>query len=473
MLSVFNRFFDWFMMRNDGDEANPLHNQAQIMSGFADVTVLIADPEGVFASEDAKNILLQNIVEPLNQRPGLNIYRINQVLRPKTNGDLATRFSQAGLTGRELLVEKKADLLIWGKVEVDLQAVRWYFLSAKDSPQDLGIPHIAENILVPFDAEEAVMSVFYAAIFAATIPNHPSHAFKIGEYLLGAVDPLTKLPASLTQRKTSGIVKASIMGMTAVILSNISRRGDGLGWFDPALKAFEAWEGFIDKKKSPIDWALVRTHHAWLYDQLASRSEDEQAIEHIETATKYFKQVCEVFTQKDFSTEWAMVQLRIATGYARMGKMHNEPEYLQKSARFYKYAQEVFTQSSHMMYWADIMTKMAKVLLLHGQMVKGAQSLEQAGVAFQAALKVYDYERYPAQWANTQNNLGATLFALAKRDPSTHEWLDHAINCFHDARGYYEENNKAQMVHVIDKNLVKANKLRDHFDDEMKNDLLN
>jgi len=26
---------------------------------------------------------------------------------------------------------------------------------------------------------------------------------------------------------------------------------------------------------------------------------------------------------------------------------------------------------------------------------------------------------------------------------------------------------------VIDKNLVKANKLRDHFDDEMKNDLLN
>lgn len=473
MFSVFNRFIDWFMMRSDGDEALQLQSPTQIMSGLADVTILMADPDGVFASEDAKDILLNGLMEPLNQRPGVNIYRLKEVLKHKTRGDLDARFSKAAETGREWLIEKKADLLIWGKVEIDLQAVRWYFLSANESPQDLGIPSVAQNILVPFDPEEAVLSVFYAAIFAATVPGHPSHAFKIGEHLLGAVEPLTKLPAGLTQRKTPGAAKASIMGMTAVVLANIARRGDGLGWFDPALKAFETWETLIDKKKDPIEWALVRSHHAWLYDQMASHDEDEQAIEHIETATKHFKQVCEVFTQKSFPTEWAMVQIRIASGYARMGKMHSEPDYLQKAARFYKYAQEVFTYQTHVMYWADLMTKMAKILLLHGQMVRGAQSLEQAGVAFQAALKVYSYEKYPALWANTQNNLGATLFALAKRDPSTHEWLDHAINCFHDARGYYEENNKAQMVHVIDKNIVKAHRLRDQIHANMENDLLN
>jgi tetratricopeptide (TPR) repeat protein len=473
MFSVFNRFIDWFMQRPDESDALRLQSAGHIMSGLADVTVLLADPDGVFASEEAKDLLLKSVIEPLNQRPGVNIYRYPKTLKPKIKGDLKTRFAEVAETGREWLIEQKADLLIWGKVEVDLQAVRWYFLSRKDMPQDLGMPDMAENILVPFDAEEAVMAVFYAAIFAATVPEHPSHAFKIGEHLLGAVEPLTKLPAGLTQRKTIGPVKASVMGMAAVVLSNIARRGDGLGWFDPALKAFQSWDEFVDRKSDPIEWALVRIHHAWLYDQLAGRDDDELALEHIETATKYFKQVCEVFTQKDFPHEWAMVQIRIATGYARVGKMHSEPEYLQKAARFYKYAQEVFTYAKHTMYWADLMCKMAKILLLHGQMVRGAQSLEQAGVAFQAALKVYTYEKYPALWANTQNNLGATLFALAKRDPSTHEWLDHAINCFHDARSYYDENNKAQMVHVIDKNIVKAHRLRDQIRENMTNDLLN
>lgn len=456
-------------MRNEANEAPQLTSP---LSGIADVSVLIADPAGNFAHEDAKGILLQNILAPLNQRPGLRIFTLNKSLTHKGKGDLSERFGDTLQLGREYLEERKADLLIWGTVEADLQAVRWYFLSAQVAPQELGMPDSAENILIPFEPEEAVLSVFYAAIFASTVPSHPTHAFKIGEHLLGAIEPLTKLPLGLSPRKTTGPVKASVMGMSAVILANIARRGDGLGWFEPALKAFEAWGTLIDKKTDSLEWALVHTHHAWLYDQLASRDEDEQAIEHLETATKYFKQVCEVFTQKEFPTQWAMIQIRIATGYARMGKMHSEPEYLQKAARFYKYSQEVFTQTNHTLYWADVMTKMAKILLLHGQMVKGAQSLEQAGVAFQAALKVYTPERYPAQWANTQNNLGATLFALAKRDPQTHEWLDHAINCFHDARGYFEENNKAHMVHIIDKNIIKAQHLREQIDEDLENNLL-
>jgi len=459
-------------MRDDGSEAL-LQSPAQLMEGVSDINVLIAEPTGKFASDEAKAALLQSIVVPLNERPGLSVRSIDKSLQQGTKGNLQDRFANVVEQGRKWLEKENCDLLIWGNVELEDQSVRWHFLSAIEGDANLGVPSLVENLLVPFAAEQGTLDVFYAAIFAATTPHHPTQALKIGEYLLGAVDPLTKLPAGLTNRKTPEAVKISTMGMCSIVLANIARRGEELGWFEPAIKAFQDWEHIVKKEKTPLDWALVKNHHGWLYEELANHDDDEQAVEHIETALSIFEDVCTVFTKKEYPMEWAAVQMRMAVTCAKIGRSLSEPDYLQKSARYFKLSLEVYTQHQFPLNWADGMSRMAKTMMLHGQLVKGAQSLEQAGVAFQAILKVYTLEKYPALWASTHNNLGATLFALAKRDPSTPAWVDHALHCFGEARGYYEEKTKTQMVHVIDKNIAKAQALKDQIEEELSNDLLN
>ncbi len=471
MLTIFNRFIDWFFMKGEGDDPR-LQGPQQLMHGVSDVTVLVAEPAGKFANDEAKNILLQSIIEPLNSRDGLSLRPIAKSFVRKSKGDLTEQFDEVLDKGRQLLEKERADLLLWGEVQLDLQSVRWYFLSAEQGEANLGVPGLAESILVPFAPEAPILDVLYAALFAATRPTHSTHAAKIGEYLLGAIDPLTKLPAGLSNRKTPAPAKTSVMGMCAVVLANIARRGEELGWFDPAIKAFETWEGLIEKDKSPLEWALVKNHHGWLFEEMAHHGDDKQALEHIENALKIFEEVCGVFNPRTYPLEWAAVQLRMAGTCARVGRTRSETDYLKKAAVYYKKAMEIYTQEAYPLNWADVMSRMAKTLMLHGQMVKGAQSLEQAGVAFQAVLKVYTEEKHPVLWASTQNNLGATLFGLAKRDANTPEWLDHALVCFQEARRYYEANGKTKLVHVIDKNIAKAQSLKEQRDEEKSNDLL-
>lgn len=472
MVSIYNRFIDWFLKREDGT-GDDVQSPLALMQDIGDVHVLVADPDGEFANIEAKDALLEKIVIPLNERAGLSARRTLKSFQRASKGTLKDQFSAVLKDGRALLKTENADLLLWGKVEMEAQAVRWYFLSAIEGEANLGVPGFAESLLVPFEPEAGSLDVLYAAIFAACAPSHPSQAAKIGEYLLQAVDPLIKLPAGLNPRKTSQVVKTSTMGMGAVVLANIARRAKELGWFDPALKAFKTWESMVEKDKTPQEWALVNNHYGWLFEEMATHKDDSQALEHIEQSLRHFEGVCSVFTQKTYPLEWAAVQLRMAAMCARTGRSMNEPEYLQKAARYFKKSMDVYTQRQYPLNWADALSRMAKTLMLHGQMVKGAQSLEQAGVAFQAVLKVYTPEKYPAQWANTQNNLGATLFALAKRDPTTVAWIEHALGCFEEARAYYAENGKAKMAHVIDKNIQRAQSLKQQIEEDMASDLLN
>ncbi|WP_417795645.1 hypothetical protein [Terasakiella pusilla] len=471
MPSYFNRFVDWFTMRESKEPA-PMTSPSKLMQGLNDVTVLVAEPEGEFANVEAKTVLLENALGPLKEREGLSIRLFPKTLsRPKT-GSLSDQVKEIVEQGRKWLAKEQADLLLWGEVLLDEQAVRWYFLSAKEGDADLGIPGKLENLLVPFAPEKASLDVLYAAIFAATVPTHTTQGLKIGEYLLGAVDPLTKLSTGLSTRKTQPAARMSAMGMGAIILANIARRGQELGWFQQAVRAFEQWEAVADKEKYPIDWAFTKNHQGWLYEVMIGHDDDATALEHIDRAIKIFEEVSDIFSRKQQGLEWAAVQLRIAATCSKIGRQLSEPDYLQKSTRYYKKAMGVYTETRFPLNWADCMSRMAKALMLHGQMMKGAQSLEQAGVAFQAVLKVYTEDKYPAQRASTHNNLGATLFALAKRDPHTPQWLDHALMCFEEARAYYQETGKTSMVHVIDKNITKAHDLREQIVEDRANRLI-
>ncbi|WP_135081538.1 hypothetical protein [Terasakiella sp. SH-1] len=441
--------------------ANAMGQDGQIAQAIADVNVLVAEPAGIFNNEEDKPALLQAIIHPLNERAGLAARLINQTFLRDPKRSLSDQYEKVVEEGRQTLQEEKGDLLLWGYLEPEIQSVRWHFLSAEEGEANLGVPGIAESLLVPFVPEKGSLDVLYAAIFAATRSSQPTHAVKIGEHLLGAVEPLNKLAGSLSNRKTPMPAKVSAMGMAAVVMANIAQRSKELGWFTPAIKAFKIWEEVVEKDKTPIDWALVTNHYGWLYEEMANHTDDEQLVDHISRAITLFEQVSEVLNIELHPFEWAAVQLRIAGTCAKIGRKMSEPEYLQKAARYYKKATKVYNQYQYPLNWAENMSKMAKTMMLHGQLVKGAQSLEQAGVAYQAVLKVYDEEKYPAQWANTQNNLGATLFALAKRDPHTHAWLDHALSCFENARDYYTENGRPQLVHVIDKNIAKAKELKE------------
>jgi len=446
---------------------------AKLLSGLNDVTVLLANPLGAFADDNAKVQALQQIIAPLSERAGVTIRFVEKSFAPQPNGTIEERYAPLVEKGRALLKEEDADLLMWGILESQSQAIRWSFLSAIAGGANLGTPSMVESMLVPFEPEPIVLDVLFATLFAATQPHHPTQAMKIGEHLLKAVDPLTKISTAFKPRLTSPEVKVSVMGMGAVVLANIARRAKDLDWYGPARQVFDTWENLVEKDKTPLDWALVKNHHGWLFEELANQADEADVLEHIEKSLSIFNDVCSVFTQGNYPQEWAAVQMRMAGTCARIGRQRTDPDYLQRAMRLYKQSQKVYNQHVYPLNWADSMTKMARVMMLHGQMVKGAQSLEQAGVAFQAALKVYEEDKYPAQWASTQNNLGATLFALAKRDPRTPEWLVHALMCFQNARGYYEEQRKNQLVHVIDKNIAKAQELKDDIETRLRNDLLN
>ena len=88
----------------------------------------------------------------------------------------------------------------------------------------------------------------------------------------------------------------------------------------------------------------------------------------------------------------------------------------------------------------------------------GDAALEQDVSEFRNAMKIHKRDKTPILWAQTANNLGATCFALAKRN-SQSSLLREASDCFEGATEIYRQQGIPKQVQVIEKNLHRVKRL--------------
>jgi hypothetical protein len=72
--------------------------------------------------------------------------------------------------------------------------------------------------------------------------------------------------------------------------------------------------------------------------------------------------------------------------------------------------------------------------------------------AYREALKEYTRERVPLDWARTQNNLGAALGTLGKREAGTKR-LEEAAKAYRTALGVFRAGAASYYVQVTEENL--------------------
>jgi len=86
--------------------------------------------------------------------------------------------------------------------------------------------------------------------------------------------------------------------------------------------------------------------------------------------------------------------------------------------------------------WARTQNNLGAALATLGKRESGTARLEEAVTAFRAALQEYTRDRVPLQWAGTQNNLGNALQALGERESGTGR-LEEAVTAFRAALQEY------------------------------------
>lgn len=471
MASFLQKVLSWF--KPSPQSAVPLLvGRVNLIAGFAEVKALLADPAGNLAGgAEIMDQLQENTIKCLAGKPGLEVQRIHQTLKLPEGATLFDRVLSAEKEARKWLVENQADVLIWGEFLEDGSGVRWRVCAREERYPGLGAFRLEDTLCLPPEPDEICGQLFHSVILTAMAPQLASQRLRVRERQLEALDNALIIN-NVPPRGLPKPIYGSMLNALGIVTSDVAARSEGKEWLAQADLVFQNCWKFLDQKASPIYWASAKRHHARLLATYSNvMAAQGQAI--WERCQAAYSDVATVFTKSDFPMEWAACQVELGKISERRARISGDAENFKEAAQCYKNALEVYGVREHPLYWADCMASTGRALMHHGEHVKGTASLEQAGVAFQGALKVYEREHYPAQWASVQNNLGATLFSLAKRKPGTPEWLEHCFICLQNARDYYQEVGNVRGVHLIEKNIAKAQTLKDTREEIIRNDLLN
>jgi tetratricopeptide (TPR) repeat protein len=169
-------------------------------------------------------------------------------------------------------------------------------------------------------------------------------------------------------------------------------------------------------------YALVR-------DTLGAQSGSPENIEH---AIEAYRRTLLEWTRERAPLGWATVHNNLGNAFSTLGGFKKDSSYFLEAITSYRYALEIFTQPNEPLDWANTLSNLGTALQLSGKLDGGTEKLMESVACYHAALSVRTREIVPLDWAMTQNNLGNTLFILSTREESVQR-LQESIGAFLEA----------------------------------------
>jgi len=217
-----------------------------------------------------------------------------------------------------------------------------------------------------------------------------------------------------------------------------------LGWWQPTPL------GNIAASNSPFTSIIANAANSlgveWQNTTLGNRASNlQRAIECYEAALR-------VYTENDFSQDWAMTQNNLGIVYRNL-PTGDRGRNLQRAIECYEAALRIRTEADFPQEWAMTQNNLG---IVYRNLPTGdrGRNLQRAIECYEAALRVYTEADFPQSWAMTQNNLGIVYRNLPTGDRGRN--LQRAIECYEAALRVYTEADFPQDWAMTQNNLGTA-----------------
>lgn len=176
-----------------------------------------------------------------------------------------------------------------------------------------------------------------------------------------------------------------------------------IGYYEAALQVFT-------ERRFPAQWAMIQHDLANVYGDLPSGDR----VENLKKTINYYKAALRVFTKRGFPVQRAMTQHNLGGTYATLPSGDRGAN-LRNAIRYYKAALQVRTEDGFPVQWAMTQNNLGAA---YRDLPTGKRevNLQKAINCFDAALRVRTKRDFPIYWAMTQHNLGTAYAELPTGD---------------------------------------------------------
>lgn len=408
------------------------------------VRVLVARLDG-----DEGGRVRKLITGALEDRDGITVKPLREVLGLSGPGGKSRQFAEAGKRGRQWLEQEEGQVLVWGEVLKHGRLVRLHFLtpSAEDEYRPGGFS-LGDWLDLPTDLGPALSDLFYGITLAASLPRSEGLCqilYHVLPRTLKAAYEQGYIPDKGLDPEVEGSLAAAY-GNAAAVAGYYDSRGD---WYAAAITAYRRALKLLPHKSMPVEWAITQRH---LAIALAARGERLGQSDDFRDAVDAFDSALEVFTRDSMPKSWAGLMNRKGVALYRIGQIDSVVGPLKEGFGAYQAALQVLTREDAPERWAEVMNNLGQLLQLMGALMRRPSMIKGAVDSCLAALEVRQRNRFPLLWASSQNNLGSALFLLGRATNDTRH-LQQAVAAFSGALEVYREEGALAMIRITENNL--------------------
>ncbi|MDA0997442.1 MAG: hypothetical protein O2944_04445 [Proteobacteria bacterium] len=415
---------------------------------FADVydrvDVRIADLNG-----DGGSAAAEILTTELNSRRGLRAKVMGQAVALDLGDDPVANMSLLSRGAERWLLDNGADVLVWGDLPPPGKVMHLRFFARDQKPGDsFRVGDGWTMLALPIPLEPVGAHRLHAVVLSAIRSKSAGKVLTVRRdlgVLAGEVrDSLIQPVPGLSPRE-----RAEDQAAVARALANFSlvkRRADdaraAIGLLQQALSVFT-------RERTPIEWAAAYRDCALLYQFIAERTNDSDALRRSVDA---IKAALQVISREFMAADWAALKHRLGLALYRLDFQAGDMKLLEESLQAFDDALGYYDRKTSPLEWADSMSHFGQVALIIGREQRSPAILLRAVEAFNNTLHVRDRRVMPMNWAAGQNNLGSALF-LYGRITGDQGALQGAYAAFTVARALYNEKGHERMAAIATKNL--------------------
>lgn len=448
--SLFRRLFR--ALRGGGPPPRAADEALAAVARGRQQTLVVAGFSGAGADDQRARV-----VEGLQALSGVRLVKLDRSVPYSGDLDRYTGLAGAVVAGRQMLLEARGDLMIWGGPEPSGRLLELRFLNPWGSkePERVGMMSPQNALFLPLDFEEGWSVLLRAVTQAALEPRTEQQGHAMLEVLPGLAEEaggvLSDLPYGL-----SGLETGHIVACYGNVLAVVGAWANELAWLEHAAAAHEEAIRHLPRD-AEAEWGVFHRSLGLVRQAMTDRA---SASVGPRQAMDSFKAALESFHRDLYPHDWAGLKNRIGVLAYKVHMAEGDPAAVRESIAAFQAALQVFGKADTPERWGEIMNDLGQVLQVYGGQERNAEVLRRAVDAATAALDVRPRDQYPLLWAATQNNIGSALFLLFRVDKDIGA-LHQAREAFHQAASTYELNGAKRQADVVTRNLNRVENLID------------
>ncbi|SDH69932.1 cyclic nucleotide-binding domain-containing protein [Roseospirillum parvum] len=395
---------------------------------------------------DADDLERQAVLAVLETLPGVRVAPLDKAPEGEPR--------VAALTARQWLIERKAEVLIWGAVDDSGRLLQLRFASG--APWDDARPGAIAPLTVlnlPLGFEAAWETLLAATALAAVAPRTEAQL----AFLQARLPPLVEEARAVGTEVAPGFSsheQAQVYGLWGSLAGLAGYYTGKQSWVAAAAGALDKALAGLDRH-AEAEWVILNRTRGMVLQTFGERT---RTAERLAAAAEAYRAAIAGLRVQEAPREWAWLHNRLGVVCCKVDMLTGDAEALKEGLAAYQKALKVFTRASAPLHWAEAMNNLGQALQVWGDHLKSTEVLKRAVDAFHAALEVRTRERDPLGWAASQNNLGSALFLMARHGDDA-ELLGQAADAFRLALDVYHRHGAKRLAKVAERNLAHADGL--------------